>query len=115
MRWRVVRRRGDRRGAACFSFFFFNDPAPTETYPLPLHAALPISVLEGEARAPLHGGHHLLPRQLQLGFALDLLRPLLASHQGAKQRRQRACGPPPSHSCHSIPFPAATPTTRAIS
>src|SRR5256886_11592252 len=24
-------------------FFFFNDPAPTEIYPLPLHAALPIS------------------------------------------------------------------------
>src|SRR2546430_13878476 len=23
-------------------FFFFNDPAPTETSPLPLHAALPI-------------------------------------------------------------------------
>src|SRR4029077_13581716 len=23
-------------------FFFFNDPAPTELYPLPLHAALPI-------------------------------------------------------------------------
>src|SRR5258708_39180738 len=25
-------------------FFFFNDPAPTETYPLSLHDALPISV-----------------------------------------------------------------------
>src|SRR5256885_15523557 len=25
-------------------FFFFNDPAPTEFYSLPLHAALPISV-----------------------------------------------------------------------
>src|SRR5256885_15636510 len=24
-------------------FFFFNDTAPTEIYPLPLHAALPIS------------------------------------------------------------------------
>src|SRR2546429_9073319 len=24
-------------------FFFFNDPPPTETSPLPLHAALPIS------------------------------------------------------------------------
>src|SRR5256885_9887510 len=24
-------------------FFFFNDPAPTEIYPLPLHDALPIS------------------------------------------------------------------------
>src|ERR1051326_7446807 len=27
-----------------FSFFFFNDPATTEIYPLPLHAALPISL-----------------------------------------------------------------------
>src|SRR2546430_5115213 len=25
-----------------FFFFFFNEPAPTEIYPLPLHAALPI-------------------------------------------------------------------------
>src|SRR2546430_17104014 len=28
--------------AVCISFFFLNDPAPTEIYPLPLHAALPI-------------------------------------------------------------------------
>src|SRR5258706_3743948 len=28
-----------------FFFFFFNDTAPTEIYPLPLHAALPISAL----------------------------------------------------------------------
>src|SRR5256885_13887913 len=27
----------------CFFFFFFNDTAPPETSPLPLHAALPIS------------------------------------------------------------------------
>src|SRR2546430_14193155 len=26
-----------------FFFFFFNDPAPPEIYPLPLHDALPIS------------------------------------------------------------------------
>src|SRR5256886_8283394 len=26
-----------------FLFFFLNDPAPTEIYPLPLHAPLPIS------------------------------------------------------------------------
>src|SRR5256885_3813121 len=31
-------------------FFFFNDPAPPEIYPLPLHAALPIS---GSARPPI--------------------------------------------------------------
>src|SRR4030043_2242564 len=28
---------------SCFSFFFFNDPATTEIYTLPLHDALPIS------------------------------------------------------------------------
>src|SRR5258707_12120938 len=27
------------------TFFFFNDPAPTEIYPLSLHDALPISLL----------------------------------------------------------------------
>src|SRR2546427_3793083 len=27
----------------CFFFFFFNDTAPTDIYPLPLHDALPIS------------------------------------------------------------------------
>src|SRR3989440_6064765 len=31
--------------SSSFSFFFFNDPATTEIYPLPLPAALPISLL----------------------------------------------------------------------
>src|SRR6202165_3809772 len=31
-----------RHGTASSAFFFFNDPAPPEIYPLPLHAALPI-------------------------------------------------------------------------
>src|SRR5256885_16266033 len=30
------------RRTSCFNFFFLNDPATTEFYPLPLHAALPI-------------------------------------------------------------------------
>src|SRR5256885_17038253 len=30
-------------GPVLIVFFFFNDPAPTEFYPLPLRAALPIS------------------------------------------------------------------------
>src|SRR2546430_6170741 len=30
------------RPRAIFFFFFFNDPAPTEFYPFPLHAAFPI-------------------------------------------------------------------------
>src|SRR2546430_13331975 len=29
-------------GKRSFCFFFFNEPAPTEFYPLPLHAPLPI-------------------------------------------------------------------------
>src|SRR5690349_24244731 len=31
------------------SFFFFNDPAPTEIYTLSLHDALPILILVGRA------------------------------------------------------------------
>src|SRR2546428_1671176 len=39
-----------------FFFFFFNDPAPPEIYPLPLHDALPISPggLLGRRGARLH-------------------------------------------------------------
>src|SRR5256884_363703 len=44
------------------NFFFFNDPAPTEIYPLPLHDALPIS-LAAHAPLPVAGfarvGHDL--------------------------------------------------------
>src|SRR3989449_9340626 len=40
-------------------FFFFNDPAPTEIYPLPLHDAFPISHRPGiprvEGSAPIRG------------------------------------------------------------
>src|SRR3989440_4579688 len=37
----------------CSVFFFFNDPAPTEIYPLPLHDALPISESARLSRACL--------------------------------------------------------------
>src|SRR2546427_5254404 len=33
-----------------FFFFFFNDPAPTEISPFPLHAALPISSMASSMR-----------------------------------------------------------------
>src|SRR2546429_9447703 len=33
-----------------FFFFFFNDPAPTEIYPLSLHDALPISAAGASRR-----------------------------------------------------------------
>src|SRR2546430_14956810 len=36
-----------------FLFFFFNDTPPTEIYPLPLPAALPILVREQRAHLPL--------------------------------------------------------------
>src|SRR3990172_6749952 len=44
--------RGDRKSTrlssihcyTSYSLFFFNDPAPTELYPLPLHDALPICI-----------------------------------------------------------------------
>src|SRR5260370_19863799 len=46
-------------------FFFFNDTAPTEIYPLSLHAALPIFRLHDFRQEPrldlvhaVRGGHH---------------------------------------------------------
>src|ERR1035437_8533069 len=33
-------------------FFFFNDPATTEIYPLPLHDALPICIAFGQRKKP---------------------------------------------------------------
>src|SRR5256885_17204769 len=38
-------RRRARSFPSCCFFFFFNDPATPEIYPLPLHAALPISYM----------------------------------------------------------------------
>src|SRR5258706_104050 len=38
-------------------FFFFNDPATTEIYPLPLHDALPISA-ELTTAMPVQGGFY---------------------------------------------------------
>src|SRR2546422_6308169 len=42
-----------RARRACFAFFFFfNDPAPTEIYTLPLHDALPIWAAPESRSAP---------------------------------------------------------------
>src|SRR5258708_39177672 len=73
-------------------FFFFNDPAPTEISPLPLHDALPISqaaasTLQPPARAPAdslpacaepgHLGHEaknsLMPPAMAASLAAALL------------------------------------------
>src|SRR2546430_6134334 len=57
-------------------FFFFNDPAPTEISPLPLHAALPIPELE---QPPLEQ-----PREA------DLVRKVLVLRSGALPDRSRS-------------------------
>src|SRR3989440_255583 len=44
-----------------FFFFFLNDPAPTEIYPLPLHAALPISHRTPEGRSGKLAEHPVDP------------------------------------------------------
>src|SRR2546422_9214038 len=46
-----IRMRGFRHNPDCF--FFLNNTPTTEIYPLPLHAALPISVLVVVRDAPL--------------------------------------------------------------
>src|SRR5258708_11211104 len=60
-----------------FSFFFFNDPAPTETYPLPLHDALPISRRRRPAPRTLAIRRVPPPRQPHAGALGDR-----ASHSG---------------------------------
>src|SRR5256885_14405294 len=50
-------------GLTFLTFFFLNDTAPTEIYPLPLHAALPISADAGTAFAP--GLRYYYYRELQ--------------------------------------------------
>src|SRR5256885_15641541 len=49
-----------------FFFFFFNDPAPTEIYPLSLHDALPISQVDRtpDAVALASGAARLTYREL---------------------------------------------------
>src|SRR2546430_14796157 len=49
-----------------FFFFFFNDPATTEIYPLPLPAALPISALPWPVNPgvqPMTAGYRVAARQ----------------------------------------------------
>src|SRR3982751_3080063 len=44
-----------------FFFFFLKDPAPTEIYPLPLHAAFPISPPSTACRSPPPGASGCRP------------------------------------------------------
>src|SRR2546426_1871666 len=54
------------------SFFFFNDPAPTEIYPLSLHDALPICARPSPAASPpRRGAAAPSPRSAQAPSARD--------------------------------------------
>src|SRR5256886_6122314 len=51
-----------------FFFFFFNDPAPTEIYPLPLHAALPISefrLVTAATHSRTPAAQRMIPRSVE--------------------------------------------------
>src|SRR5439155_14435275 len=49
-----------------FSYFFFNDPAPSEIYTLSLHDALPISCGDGEGPEPARARFRLADRWFDL-------------------------------------------------
>src|SRR5256886_5770336 len=73
-------------------FFFFNDPAPPEIYPLPLHDALPISGGRRPA-VPRLGPAAPVPRAVPVGDggAPPPLRP------GRHARRRRRVPGPGAH------------------
>src|SRR5882762_3928702 len=64
---------------------------------------------------PLDGGDHLQDGLLQVGLALDLPCPLLASGAAHRSNDRHGSEPRAGHACHSIPLPTADPTTRATS
>src|ERR1035438_8926166 len=83
-------------GRHALLFFFFNDPAPPEIYPLPLHDALPISGLCSPASGrsaghppPLcgwHGSDHRRP----IASARNQPRPLCTTGEGNWRPRERS-------------------------
>src|SRR5258708_10013723 len=64
-----------------FTFFFFNDPAPTEIYTLPLHDALPISLWRELSRMSGADAARLRDR-VQETTGLDLEKDLIPSFAG---------------------------------
>src|SRR2546430_16835245 len=79
----------DRNGTRAISsvFFFLKDPAPPEIYTLPLHAALPISLLGGVLTSPF-GWLSVLFVNAPIGWAAMLLPPwLIAESRGQLARR----------------------------
>src|SRR5256885_8473628 len=74
-----------------FFFFFLNDPAPTEIYPLPLHAALPIS---GGLRGSIHSARalpHNSPSPSKIAVPASCLRPLEAIGQATTVQDSPMC------------------------
>src|SRR5256886_5698095 len=62
-------------------FFFFNDTAPTEIYPFPLHDALPISVARGA------GDEIERPRRVEQGDERRRLGERPAGREGAIEKQ----------------------------
>src|SRR5438552_17491327 len=72
-----------------FSFFFFNDPAPTEIYTLSLHDALPISMRDigAEALVVLEPrSHRHAQRPLGCRNHLQIGRAVVARSRGVERR-----------------------------
>src|SRR5256885_4909202 len=61
----------DSRQLHTFFFFFLNDPPPTKTSPLPLHAALPIPTPVAPPQTPSQGTAPLLAQRHLTGTAED--------------------------------------------
>src|SRR5256712_6373709 len=74
-----------------FFFFFFNDPAPTEIYPLPLHDALPIYSATGLTREPRSRSRLAVSENVPgLGAAAPRRRPRARGARAPRAGRARA-------------------------
>src|SRR3712207_8416454 len=68
-----------------FFFFFFNDPRPTEIYPLPLHAALPISL---RASYSLTGDKPAVTNSQVIIESTNIWRPFASDKEAALRDRK---------------------------
>src|SRR3989475_12127827 len=74
-------------------FFFLNDTATTEIYPLPLHDALPISARATAPAAARHGGDAALQRRgVERGRKAAGVRPEVPRGQADGDRRRPGTG-----------------------
>src|ERR1017187_3294122 len=90
-----------RRYHAALCFFFFNDPAPTEIYPLSLHDALPIyspnGLLVSQPRQQTMEGHFKYASRSEehtseLQSPMYLVRRLLLEKKRVTRREPRSRG-----------------------